>query len=161
MRTMGVTQIQTILIMFSFDKSFLDLSGNHTARYLSIQISTTIADEHIVAGKRIAHDILQPTVVIALISIPTMACRQGCVRAHDRHEIISQIASELSSTLCASDLQGNLDMLLSNKAFPHNPRAVKKQLRPNNVYVSPVTGMLPVARSCVEVFWSKYEAGVV
>ena len=49
-------------------------------------------------------------------------------------------------------------MIVSIKTFPHSPRTVTKQVRPNKVYVSPGEGMLAGAYD--EFVWLKQKAGV-
>lgn len=131
MRTTGVKHIQMAFTMFYSVNNVLDLCGQQTAKNRSIQISTTMEVELNTADKRIAHDVLQPMVVIALMSMLKMSCIHGCIRAVDASATLSQIANIVNSIPCPLLKLPNLDKVAIIRPFPQSPSTMKQHVRPS------------------------------
>ena len=105
-------------------------------------INTAIAAVLDVADCHMPIATLHPTVVMALISIPNTSDTLGWLRALGVRAIQSLIARDVISTSCPFRVIRDFHMMTSVSRLLHNPRTVKKHVRPKNVYVSPDAALL-------------------
>ena len=68
-------------------------------------------------------------------------------------------ARAVIKTSCDFALLRYFNEIVSIEKFPASPRQVKRQVKPNNVYVSPDTGI--IARVFVELVWLRSSNEVI